>query len=106
MPALRELRFDALAAARADPGLGLGGGAQRLFDEAPCPQHVAAPAHPQLRPALDERDLAHHAAEAVVAHVAGNPGRLEQVAQVRNLDHRLRGVDLARVGAVAGSIAR
>ena len=106
MPALRELRFDAFAAARADPGLGLRCRAQRFVDQATCPQHVAGVAHPQLRPALDERDLADRATEAVVAHVAGNPGRLEQVAEVRDLDDRLGRIDLARAGAVAGSIAR
>lgn len=106
MPALRELRFDALAAARADPGFGVADGAQHLVDQAACAQHVAGVAHPQLRPALDERYLAQRAAQAVVAHLAGNAGRLEHVAQVRNLNHRLRGIDLARVGAVAGSIAR
>ena len=106
MPALRELRFDVLAAVRANPGLGLGGRAQRFVDQSTCPQHVAGVADPQLRPALDERNLAQRPAQAVVAHLAGNAGRLEQVAQVRDLDHRLRGVDLARVRAVAGSIAR
>ena len=79
---------------------------QGFLDQSARAEFLAGFEDPQLRPALDERDLAHHAAEAVVAHLAGDAGRLEHVAQVRNLDDRLRGMNLARIGRVAVSIAR
>ena len=105
VPALCELRLDVLAAAGADPGLCVGHRLQCLFDQAARRQHVAGVAHPQLRPALDERDLADRTREPVVAHLAGNTRRLEHVAQVRDLDDRLGGVDLARIGPATGRIA-
>jgi hypothetical protein len=108
-PALVELCADPFAAPAALPVRASGHrGAAYSVDEAAGLQRVAVAHDPQFRPALDERDLAQDARKPLVAYEAGDARALEDIAQVGDLEDRLRRVDLAQVSlptpALSGSL--
>jgi NAD(P)-dependent dehydrogenase (short-subunit alcohol dehydrogenase family) len=97
MPAGIELAFDALATVVARPVRPLRhGGCAHRIDESLRAEGLPVADHPELRPALDERDLAEHARETLVADETGDARPFEHVAKMGDLQDRLGSVDLAQ----------
>jgi hypothetical protein len=70
--------------------------AARGVDEPARLQGVAVTHHPEFGPALHERNFPEASGKPFVADEAGDARPLEDVAQVGDLEDRLRRVDLAQ----------